>query len=316
MPPARAPLGVSVAVVNFNTKDLLERCLESVLAANPDSVVVVDNHSSDGSAAVVRERFPTVCLIANDVNRGYGGAANQAVRVCSSPFVLLLNSDTRGAPDTLANLATYLKREGSAAVVGPRLVSGDGRLQRSTYPFPHAADIIFGESGLHQVIRRVPWLRERFLRTWAHDRPRAVPWVLGAAITLRRTAFDELGGFDEAYFLYYEEIDLCRRAADLGLKTHFAPVATVIHDGGASTGQDPPGAKRHLLTSMRRYLRVHEPRSRGQRVLSAMRIIDAARFARDVARLIATRAPDERAQRRAALRDAGQLLRDRASWQV
>jgi GT2 family glycosyltransferase len=214
---------MAVVIVSFNTREVLERCLESVIAAVPAETVVVDNGSTDGSVDLVRTRFPRVRLIVNDVNLGYGGAANLGIAACSAPAVLLLNSDTLLAPDALGALGAYLAERPRAAVVGPKLVKLDESLQRSAFAYPSVADTLLGESGMHLLVRRVPLLRERFYRTWSHSVSRRVPWVVGAALAIRRSAFEAVGGFDDTYFMYGEEVDLCRRIERSSISAERAP---------------------------------------------------------------------------------------------
>jgi GT2 family glycosyltransferase len=307
---------LGAVVVNFNTHDVLGPCLASLVRARPAQIVVVDNASTDGSAAMVRRDFPSVDLIANDVNRGYGAAANQGFAACSSAAVLVLNSDVRVAEDTIRELARYLAANPQAAVVGPRLANADGSLQRSAYPFPSAADVALGESGLHLLIRRVPWLRDRFLRTWSHDVARRVPWVLGAALAIRRGPFDAVRGFDESYFLYSEEVDLCRRLAARGDETHYAPVTTVVHLGGQSTARAGPRMRRELIVSKGIYLRRHESRAKTMRVLATLRTIAVARLVRDAVRLWFARNADERLRLRAAVVAGKALVTEQELWRA
>jgi GT2 family glycosyltransferase len=303
---------VAVAIVSFNTRSLLETCLESVRAADPATTVVVDNGSTDGSVELVRARFPEVRLL-TEPNRGYGAAANAAIAACDAPAVLLLNADTTLEPQALTALGRYLDEHPRAAVVGPRLVNADGTLQRSAHPFPSAWDTFLAESGLHLVVRRVPWLRDRSWRTWSHDRARPVPWVLGAALAIRRRPFDAVGGFDEAFFMYGEEIDLSRRIAAAGLEVHFAPVTTVVHLGGGSTVAYEQAMQREYIVSQRRYLTRHDSRARTQRVLGVMRALVFARLMRDLVRLPLARGSD-RHRLRAAVAGSRQLVRERELW--
>lgn len=278
---AEAVVPLAVAVVSMNTRDVLADCLSSVLAVDPPEVVVIDNGSTDGSIELVRTRFAQVRLIVNDRNVGYGAAGNQAIASCAAPAVLLLNSDTLLEANALLELGAYLAAHPRAAVVGPRLANRDGSLQRSTYPWPSATDTLLGESGLHLLVRRAPLLRERSWRTWRHDAARPVPWVLGAALAIRREPFEAVGGFDERFFMYGEEVDLCRRLHDAGHETHFAPVTTVVHLGAASTATRPVEMRREFLVSKRRYMLKHEGRRPAARLLAVMRAAARARLVRD-----------------------------------
>ena len=199
-------------------------------------------------------------------------------------------------------------------VAGPRLVNADGSLQPSALSFPSPADMLMGDTGLHHLVRRLPRVRERFLRTWSHDSARPVPWVRGAALAIRRTAFDAAGGFDERYFMYWEEVDLCRRLGAAGWETHFAPVTDVRHVRAASTGRQPAAMKREWLVSYGRYLARHEPPRAAAAQLGLLRAFMLARARRDRIRLRLARDPARRAQLRAAVGGWDALLGERALW--
>lgn len=248
---------IAVAIVNYNTREHLRACLATVQSEAPSEVVVVDNASSDGSAEMVRADYPWVTLHANRTNPGYGAAANQAVARCTAQYILLLNSDTRPQSGTLTALSTYLDRHPRAAIVGPRLENLDGTLQQSCYPFPSPLDTFLDKSTLSRLIHFVPVLRHHYLRTWRHTYSRIVPWVMGAALAIRRDAFQALGGFDESFFMYFEEVDLCYRLRNAGWQVHFSPVTTVVHMGGASTGQRRAAMMVQIFASEVRFYQRH-----------------------------------------------------------
>jgi GT2 family glycosyltransferase len=308
------PLPLAVAVVSYDTRELLERCLLSVRAARPVQTVVVDNGSTDGSIELVGDGFPEMTLIVNEPNRGYGAAANQAIAACSAPVVLLLNSDTEIAPDAPQALGAYLAEHPEVAVAGPRLVNPDGSLQGSTLGFPSVADMLMGDTGLHALVRRMPRVREGSLRTWSHDRARPVPWLRGAALAIRRSAFGAVGGFDERYFMYFEEVDLCRRLGAAGLQTHFAPVTDVVHARSASTRKHPRAMRREWLVSYGRYLQQHESPRQAAAQLGLLRLFMLARARRDGMRLRLARDPERRRGLQAAVEGWDALLGERELW--
>jgi GT2 family glycosyltransferase len=297
-PPSR----VAVVVVNHNTREHLQACLASVVPERPREVVVVDNASSDGSACLVRDRYPDVVLHASPVNLGYGAAANQGLARTTAPYVLLLNSDTRLQPSALHALAAYLDRHPGAGVVGPRLVGADGALQPSCYPFPTPLFVLLGDS-LLSTEPYVPALRRWYWRAWPHTDPQVVPWVVGAALALRRAAFDAVGGFDESFFLYWEEVDLCRRLRRAAWEVHWAPVTTVVHEGGASTRQDPRAAVLQLHASRLHFYRRHHAGLRLALLLGLDRALVWLKLARAAGRRALTREPARRVElaRRVAL---------------
>jgi GT2 family glycosyltransferase len=248
---------MAVAVVSYNTCDLLRECIRSVQSEAPSEIVVVDNASGDGSSEMVERDFPSVVLRRNQTNIGYGAAANQAITNCTAPYVLLLNCDTWVHSGALAALGAYLDRHPEVGLVGPRLITAAGVAHPSCFPFPSPLDFLLDVTNLYRLIQYVPYVRDRVLRTWQHTRARAVPWVHGSALALRRSAFQSVGGFDEAFFMYVEEVDLCYRLVRAGWAVHFTPVATVVHVGGASTRQQRADMLVQMYASLVRFYRLH-----------------------------------------------------------
>jgi GT2 family glycosyltransferase len=201
-------------------------------------------------------------VLRNSANPGFGTAANQALADCPSPYVLLLNSDTRLTRGSLRAMATYLQAHPRAAIVGPRLINLDGTLQVSCFPFETPLYLFLHESMIGAWIRHLPVLREHYLPTWSHNRPRVVPWVMGAALAIRKAAFDEVGGFDESFFMYSEEVDLCYRLRKAGWQVHFAPVTDVTHVRYASTNQQRVAMSVWLYRSRMHFYRRHYSRWR------------------------------------------------------
>ena len=235
---------MAVAIINHNTCDQLHACLQSIFLETvavhkKGMVIVVDNASTDGSVAMLRDEFPWVTVQANEDNPGYGTAANQAIRLVSASwmakYVLLLNSDTRLMPFTLQALVDYLEGNPRVAIAGPLLLGLDGKLQNSCFSYPDLLNTLLTQTSLGKVAGLVPLIKERFQPDCSDQQARAVPWLLGAALAIRREAFAAIGGFDESFFMYSEEVDLCYRLAQAGWQIHFVPQAAMIHVGGAST---------------------------------------------------------------------------------
>ncbi len=252
----------ATVIVSYNTRIPLKECIASALQEGAEPVVVVDNASSDGTAAMVRTAFPRVLLHANQTNRGYGAAANQGIASCSAPYVMVLNGDARLAPGALRALARRFDEHPEVAVVGPRLLNLDGSLQPSCYAFPGSLKWVFDNDVSSGLTRRLPFLRDRLLRVWRHDRERAVPWVKGAALAIRRRAFEAVGGFDESFSLDDEEADLCRRLTAAGWRVLFTPSAAVHHIHGASTGNRGAPLSLQLFAGQVQYFRAHCPRTK------------------------------------------------------
>jgi N-acetylglucosaminyl-diphospho-decaprenol L-rhamnosyltransferase len=280
---------MAVAIVSFNAGPHLDACLASVRPEAPSQTLVVDNGSTDGSIELVRSRFPEVQLEVAAANRGYGTAANRALARCAAPYVLLLNGDTVLAPGALEALARYLDAHPRAAIVGPRLRNADGSLQASCHPFLGTFQSFLEKTALARLLARIPAVRDRYLLVnSAHARARVVPWVLGAALAIRRSAFEAVGGFDESFFLYAEEVDLCYRLKTAGWEIHFAPVTDVIHVGGVSTQPYGGGMIAQRVESAIRFYDRHYPPARRARLVALIKVAAAARWLRDGIRLRAT----------------------------
>jgi N-acetylglucosaminyl-diphospho-decaprenol L-rhamnosyltransferase len=284
----------AVVIVNHNTSEELRACLESVAVEAPHETVVCDTGSTDGSQDVVRREFPAVRLLEME-NRGYGAGANQGIRAISTPFVLLVNSDTRLTPGCLLALAEYLEAHPRVALAGPRIVDARGVGQKSPRPFPTPATVFVEESGLHRV--PLPGLQRR-----VPDRPAEVECVLGAALALRRVAFDDVGGFDTSFFMYGEEIDLCARLRARGWTVHYAPVGTIVHSGGASTSQRRSAMVVELVRSMRLLYARHLPASKAPQLGLVLAASFGTRLIRDRARLALAVGEERREHLRASMR--------------
>ncbi|WP_436794081.1 glycosyltransferase family 2 protein [Actinospongicola halichondriae] len=276
---------IAVVVVNHNTVDLLAQCLESVVAEEPADIVVVDHASTDGSVAMVRERFPDVGLLACDDNPGYGAGVNRGIARTAAAWCLVLNSDTEVAAGCLDALAHHVTTHDDAAVVGPRLFDPDGSVQHSCYPEPTVGQMALQDLGLLPLIARIGPLARRHVHTAAYDEVRSVAWLLGAALCIRREVWESLGGFDERYRMYFEEVDFCRRVRDAGSSVQLAPDAAVVHVGGASTSAYRDELARRYFSSRARYHREHL----GRRSLALLRaetaLVAAAQWTRERLRL-------------------------------
>ena len=229
---------VAIAVVSWNTRDLLDACLRSLerdAAAGRAEVWVVDNGSTDGSAELVRDRHPWAELIEGD-NVGFGTAVNRVAARTATPWIAAANADVELTGGALETLLEAGAQHPEAAVIAPRLVLGDGQVQHSVHPFPTAATTLLFNLGLAQAI---PALGDRLTieGRWDSTRARTVDWAVGAFVLLRREAFDAVGGFDRSQWMYAEDLDLSWRLSLAGWRTWFEPSAVVRHAGAASTSQ-------------------------------------------------------------------------------
>lgn len=226
-------MGLSIVVVNWNTRDLLANCLRSIGGGGTLDVVVVDNASSNGSAAMVEQEFPEARLITNERNLGFASAANQGICLSKSRYLLLLNSDTQVGEQALRGMMRFMDEHPEAGAMGPRLVLPDS----SPQPYSFGCDPTLGyllRRGLNLL------LREGYLHDWGMEEIREVDWVSGASIMLRRKALEEIGLLDENFFLYFEDNDLCLRLRQKGWKVYFNPIIEVVHLGGESLVKNEP----------------------------------------------------------------------------
>jgi GT2 family glycosyltransferase len=228
---------IAVCIINYNTRDLLRECLRSVLMQNADEIIVVDNASTDGSAEMMKAQFPSIPLIALGKNVGFGAASNLGTKNCRSEHILLLNADVQMNPGSLQALHRYLETHPHVSMIGPRVLNPDGTRQTSCFYYPTPPHVFLYISGFYKLIPHLPNFKKRTLQKAASEKSTAVPWILGAALAFRRETFETVGGFDESFFLYFEEVDLCYRLFLQGKQIHFVPEAEVVHVGGASTTQ-------------------------------------------------------------------------------
>jgi len=257
-------IGLSIAVVSWNTRDLLLDCLQSVYETLDDvafEVLVVDNASTDGSLTAVRENFPSARRIANRENLGFSRANNQAIRQSRGRLVLLLNSDARLTGDAARQLVGLMEAREDLGIVGPCLMYPDGRPQVDHGPLPSLASEIWSLAGLDKLRVRQP----------PEVEPVETGKVSGACLVARRQMLQEIGLLDEGYFMFSEEIDLCYRARQAGWKVMYLPSAQVIHWGGGSTGLTP---ERYLMLyrSKVRYFAKHYGTRQAKLLLGAMRV--------------------------------------------
>ncbi len=237
---------VSVSLVNTNSRALLLACLESLRGLDAE-VVVLDNASEDGSAEAVRERFPEVRLLAQGHRAGFGANHNAVIRATSGRYVYVLNEDTTSEDWGLERMVAYLDANPRVAALGPRLVYPDGRPQASAWRFPSPAVAALGLVTLGRAA--VVQSRGRA--------PRDVDWAMGAALLLRREALEEVGLFDEGFFIYSEETDLQRRLRDAGWRVRFFPGATVVHHESQFSAGVPERRVHEMWRSRHRYWRKH-----------------------------------------------------------
>ena len=251
---------LSIVIVSWNVRDLLQRCLQSL--ASPESellaeIIVVDNASADGSVDMIRSLFPHVQVIANEINKGFTGANNQGLAVSRGRYLLLLNPDTEVVGDALVAMVRHGDEHPQVGALGPQLCYPDGSLQSSRRRFPTMATAL-----VESTIVQGWWPDNRVLRRYymadtSDEATQLADWLVGACLLVRRQVHDEVGGLDEGFFMYSEELDWCRRIKDSGWEIVYLPSAVVIHHEGKSSEQVVAARHIHFQSSKVRYFRKH-----------------------------------------------------------
>ena len=250
-------IDLSVVIVNWNTRELLANCLQSLEETVRDLSVemwVVDNGSVDGSVAMVQERFPHAHIIVNSENVGFVRANNQAIARCRGRYVLLLNSDTKVLTGALDEMVHFMDAHCGAGVAGTRLLNPDGTFQASHSPFPTLWREFLMLSGLG---RRLVRPRYPSYGPGVEEGARQVDYLEGACLLARRKAIEQVGVLDERIFMYAEDVDWCYRFAQAGWEVWYLPQVTIVHYGGQSSRQWQGRMEAELYRSRVYFFRKH-----------------------------------------------------------
>jgi hypothetical protein len=256
---------VAAVVVTYDALPWLEQCLESLAGID---TVVVDHGSRDGTVELVRQRFPSARVV-EQANLGLAAGWNRGAAETSSDYLLILNADAWLLPGALQSLVGVAERDGSVALVGPRLRNPDGTLQRSVRGFPTLWRLATEYFFLRKLAPRSRLLNAFYAGGFDHASERDAEFVMGACMLVRRAAFDQIGPFDESFFLFSEETDWCYRARQAGWRIVFSPAAECVHVGGASHG----GRLFHEnLRGHLRFLQKHHGASQAERARRLLRL--------------------------------------------
>jgi len=235
-------IDIAVVVVNWNAKDDLRACLQSLARTSEPTISsetwVVDNASTDGSAEMVRAEFPDAHLVVNGANLGFSRANNQAIALSKSRYVFLLNSDAFVHPHALRELTAYADVHPDAGVLGPRVLNPDGSLQYSCRHFPTLGAGFFRNTYLGRLFPHNKYAQDYLMTDFDHLSTKAVDWVSGCAMFIRRALLDTIGALDERFFMYCEDVDFCLRAGQAHSQVVYVPQAIVTHAIGRSSDKD------------------------------------------------------------------------------
>ncbi len=248
---------LSIVIVNWNTRELLARCIDAIRKQGAQidyDVWVVDNASTDGSVAFLRAEFPWVHLLEAETNLGFARANNWAMATCRGRAVLLLNSDAFLLPGALEEMLAVIGAASSAGAVGAQLLNPDGSFQAGASPFPTLWSELLV---LTTLGRRFYGQHYPSAGPDERDTARPVDYVEGACLLVRREALETVGGLDDGYFMYAEEVDWCYRMRQAGWEVWYAPAAQVVHLGGASSANRRPQREADLYRSRVRFFRQH-----------------------------------------------------------
>jgi GT2 family glycosyltransferase len=247
---------LSIIIVNYNTKVLLKNCLDSIISHTKNvnyEIIVVDNASTDGSLDMIKELYPQIALQCNKENVGFSRANNLGYRMSSGDYLLFLNSDTLVRNDAILTMMTYIKDNPDIGIVGPKVVGPENHPSRSYMRFLDVKSLFLGTKYLSWFIDT-----EKYRLHYDHydySSTQSVPWLSGACLMTSRHVFQEAGCFDEHYFLYLEDMDLCMQVKKNGYSNVYLPSAEIVHLFGGSSEPKKSELKKIYLISANHYFR-------------------------------------------------------------
>ena len=272
---------VSIVIVSYNTKDMTVACIESVrkfASADEHEIIIVDNASTDGSADLIQQRFPDIKLIRSTINLGFAGANNLAARHASADYILLLNPDTLILDNAIGKLLEFAKLHPKAGIWGGKTYFADMSLNpTSIWRFMSLWSLFVQTAGLSRVFGKSLIFSPESYGGWPRDSVREVDIVTGCFFLIERQLWVSLGGFDERFFMYAEEADLCYRARKHGARALFTPDAAIIHYGGASERVRADKIRR-LYTGKSTFIHKHMPKWKAAMAVTLLKLHSAIRW--------------------------------------
>lgn len=253
----------SIIIVNWKVRALLEKCLFSIYQNNQEAnfeIIVVDNDSRDGASEMVMIQFPKVKMIALTHNSGFARANNLAMKQAKGKYLFILNPDTEVLPDFFVNSKKYLDNNKEVSIMGPKILNPDKTLQLSVRRFPNLLSQIFIMLKLRNILVDNKLLANYLLFDFDYTKEQNVEQIMGAAMIIRREVVQKIGLFDERFFVWFEEIDFCKRAYEAGFKIRYFPGVQIIHHGGSSFNKSKVFYKQIIFNnSLLRYFFKHKP---------------------------------------------------------
>jgi len=250
---------LTIILVSFNVKDLLSRCINSIVENNIKSteIIVVENNSSDNTISMIKNRFPDVTLIKNSENRGFAAACNQGIQISKGKYVLLLNPDTVIRSNTLKKCYEYMENNPDAGILGCKILNPDSTIAHSIRDFPNFLNVLFESLFLTKLFKKSRIFGKYHGTCYDYSEIREVNVLLGAFLFIRRKLIEEIGLLDERFFIYSEETDFCLRAKKNGWKNIFYPYAEIEHIHGGSTQKVRVKSFMYLHSSLNKFFRKH-----------------------------------------------------------
>lgn len=233
-------MDISIIIVSWNVRDYLKKCLNSIYKNQGNlslEIIVVDNNSKDQTSKMVIKEFPQVQLITNKKNLGFAKANNQAIKQANGDFILLLNPDTEILPNTLVESVKFMKNHSSAGVMGCQLLNSDKSIQPSVRHFPTIWPIFLMLIKLPKIFPNLKSINHYLNTDFNYDETQTVDQVMGAFMMIKKEIFKKIGLLDERFFVWFEEVDFCRRVWQQKYKVYYFPEAKTIHYGGSSFNQ-------------------------------------------------------------------------------
>jgi hypothetical protein len=228
-------LDLSIVIVNYNGRGLLRQCLKSIFGNLQGSsllykIITVDNNSSDGSADMIREQFPAVRLIPLEHNGGYAKAVNIGLKSLEARYYLVLNMDTTVVqPHAFESMVSFMDEHGDVGLAGPKLINPDGSTQVSCCRFPKFLYPIYRRTFLRNTVIAKKSIRYYLMLDWDHNETKPVDWVIGTGMIVRHEALQQVGLMDERYFMYFEDVDWCRRFWQYEWKVYYLSDVKIVH---------------------------------------------------------------------------------------
>lgn len=290
---------VSVVIVSWNVKQLLADCLASIYettAGLPIEIIVVDSNSSDNTVSLLQHDFPRVKLLALDENVGFSHGNNIGIAQTTGDYIFLLNPDTLVKPEAIQQLAAYLSDHPDVGIIGPQTLNQDGTVQSTRRRFPTLLTGLF-ESTWLQAIAPKSVLNRYYVQDQPDDGTFEVDWVQGSALMFRREVFEQIGGMDEGFMMYSEELDWCKRAKLVKWKVKYVGSAQVVHFGGKSSEQAPAATHIRFQCSKLRYFRKYHGRSQAELLRFALLANYAAQYMIEAAKRMIGHKPELRIER-------------------